>query len=142
MKRLSARKFIKENGLCEGVKKVSGIYAITIDNRIVYIGQAENMESRTRKHIRNMINGHPREKYKLMNAVWLLRHRVDCREVKECDEEELTKLEHAYLRDLVLPLNTMLSNTSPKPKELSPEELLGMLDQCEEWKSEMMIPNY
>ena len=141
MKRLSARKFIKENGLCEGVKKVSGIYAITIDNRIVYIGQAINMESRTRKHIRHMINGYQREKYALLNAVRLLQHNVDCREVKECDKEELAKFEHAYIQNLFLPLNTLLSNNSPKPKELTPEELLKMLDKCEEWKSDMAIPN-
>ena len=134
MGRLSARAFIRDNGLCEGIEKVSGIYAITIDNRIVYIGQARNMESRTRGHIRHMINGYKTKKYGLVNDVRLLGHVVDCREVEKCEIDELSRREQAYIKDSFLPLNTLLSNSSPKPRELTPEDFLGMLDKCKEWK--------
>lgn len=134
MKRLSAREFIQRNGLCEGVKKVSGIYAITIDNRIVYIGRAKNMESRTRGHIRHMINGCKTKKYGLLNDIWFQKHKaVDCHEVKECAEDELDNLERTYIDRLYLPLNTSDSRLGPNPKGLTSEGLLAILDRCEEW---------
>ncbi len=124
MCRLSASKYIREHDLCKGVGRVSGIYAITINQKIVYIGKAKNMESRTRCHIRNVINGYITPKYGLLLAALKKNNRVDCKEIKRCGENGLCDIEKLYINKYCLPLNRMMTNPSMNPKDLSLEQLL------------------
>ena len=43
MKYTDLDKYIKKNNLLNGVEAKSGIYAITIDDYIVYVGMAKDM---------------------------------------------------------------------------------------------------
>lgn len=54
MKRSELDDFIKENELMTIMPNQSGIYAITIDERIAYIGQSKKMYDRCRTHIYNI----------------------------------------------------------------------------------------
>ena len=130
MGRLSARKFILDSGLCKRVVEGPGIYAITVNNRVVYIGQSINMVRRTRGHFRKIINGSDIPKYRLLEAAIQCNLKVDCSTVKCCEIEELNRLEKYYIRLLILPLNTMMAETSPRPENLSITTFLKQLRRC------------
>ena len=49
-------KFIYEQDLLRDVEEKAGIYAITIDKRVVYVGQSKNIYQRCRSHIYNIFN--------------------------------------------------------------------------------------
>ena len=62
--------FIAENALLKTITNdVSGVYAITIDNYIVYVGQSKNLYRRCAQHIYNIENAmcNKEKKYLLYN---------------------------------------------------------------------------
>ena len=130
MKLQSAKEHIKANGICAGIKNSSGIYAITIDDYVVYIGQAKNLESRTRGHIRHIINGHKRNKYVLLNSARLLGHKINCCVVEECDAGRLNDLETTYINKYCPPLNSKKSLIGVA-SDLTLDDLLEKLEQCQ-----------
>lgn len=56
MKRADLREYILDNGLLESAYNEPGIYAITIDDYIAYIGQSKDVYRRCAQHIYNIEN--------------------------------------------------------------------------------------
>ena len=86
MKRTEINDFIKENNLLETCKESAGIYAITIDNYVAYIGQSKNIFQRCSQHIYNIENAgfNHEKKYELLLAAKLGGHKIDCHYLEYC----------------------------------------------------------
>jgi len=110
MEHVSATEYIRANGLCKSIGRISGIYAITIQNRVVYIGKSTNLISRVTRHIRNALNGHKRPKYQILNSAICDGKFVNCVVIEECGEKELSEREEHYIIKFNPPLNTTKSN--------------------------------
>lgn len=114
----------------EGIDYSPGIYAITINNRIVYVGKAKKMRRRVRGHIRKVLTGHERAKYRLLLEAINHKQRVRFVVLKNCLVDEIDLKEKMYLDSYYLPLNTQLSKHSPQPKGLTYKKLLKKLRKC------------
>ena len=123
----------------DGVKKSSGIYAITIDDLVVYVGKAKNMRRRVRGHIRHALNGHSRDKYRLLLAAIEKHHVVRCIILEECAIKDLDEKERYFINGNCLPLNTQLSGSSLLPRNILNENLEEILAKCKTWSSELHI---
>lgn len=102
--------FIENNELMTAMPYQSGIYAITIDERIAYIGQSKDMYSRCRTHIYNIQNAAFQgvdKKYKLLLAAQMGGHKVDCMPLITCDNDELAEQEDRYIERFMPPLNIL-----------------------------------
>jgi hypothetical protein len=93
----SVSEHIKKNGLCKGIDDKSGIYAIIIDNKVVYVGQAQNILKRVKRHYWHMINIPVRHKYYLLKQAIANNIVVDCVTLKNCLASELNKKEKEYI---------------------------------------------
>lgn len=110
MKRSELDDFIEDNELMEIMPNRAGIYAITIDQRIAYIGQSKKMYDRCRTHIYNVQNAafqSVEKKYKLLLAAQLGGHRIDCVPMITCEEDELGEYEDKYIETYMPPLNIL-----------------------------------
>lgn len=110
MKLSELDKFIKDNELLQPMKNEAGIYAITIDSMIAYIGKSKKMYDRCRTHIYNVQNAgfqSVEKKYKLLLAAQLGGHRIDCLPIRYCEEDELGEYEDKYLEEVMPPLNIL-----------------------------------
>lgn len=107
MKYTEIDKFVKENKLLEEVEEKSGIYAITIDGYIVYIGKSVNIRDRCKQHIYKTQNAMliKEKKYLLLLAAKLGGHNIDCIPIKYVEAEQLDKYEVMYIKSLVPQLN-------------------------------------
>lgn len=99
MKRADLEKFIEDNFLLENVQEAPGIYAITVDGFIAYIGQSRNMYERCSQHIYNTENATfiNEKKYLLLLSAKLGGHRIDCISLQQTDISSLLDLEAAYI---------------------------------------------
>lgn len=120
-------KFIDENNLLlDNVQEKPGIYAITIDNKVAYVGQSENVYNRCSRHIYNIENAmlNQEKKYLLLLSAKLGGHYVDCIGLAYGDEDELRIAEDHFINEY----DPMLNIYKPKGKndisELKIEELL------------------
>ena len=93
----SVSEYIDKNGLCKGIDEESGIYAIIIDSRVVYVGQARNMRRRVRRHYWHMLNIPARHKYYLLKKAIANNIVVDCVTLKNCLVSELNEKEKEYI---------------------------------------------
>ena len=91
-------KFIYEQDLLRDVEEKAGIYAITIDKRVVYVGQNKNIYQRCRSHIYNIFNAmyNKEKKYQLLLSAWLGGHRIDCFQLEYCDIDQLKEKENEW----------------------------------------------
>ena len=78
MEFISPKKYIDTNGLCKDIDEESGIYAIIIDNRVVYVGQAQNMLRRVKRHYWHILNIPVRHKYFLLQQAKEHNVVIDC----------------------------------------------------------------
>lgn len=99
MKHTEVEQFVKNEELLASVRAKSGIYAITIDDFVVYVGQSKNMYQRCCSHIYNMENAmlNNEKKYLLLLSAKLGGHKVDCVPLAYCKEAHLTALENDYI---------------------------------------------
>lgn len=127
MKRENLQEFIKENSLLTFCPQVSGIYAITIDNGIVYVGQAKDVYSRCAQHIYNIENAtfNNEKKYLLLLAAKLGGHRVDCMLIQSCPQDELTEWEDKYIEQINPCLNILTPSGKNDISELKIEDVLN-----------------
>ena len=121
----------------EGIDYTPGIYAITINNWIVYIGKAKKMRRRVRGHIRNALTGHTREKYRLLFDAINHNQRVKFIVLKKCLANDIDQEEKKILKSYYLPLNTQLSKFSPQPKSLNYKKLMRKIRKCKKWSEEL-----
>lgn len=99
MKYNEIEKYIKSNGLLKQVEPKSGIYAITIDRQIVYVGMSKNIYTRCGQHIYHTQNAmlNKEKKYLLLLAAQLGGHDIDCIGLEYCPEDELREREDRWI---------------------------------------------
>lgn len=100
MKKKDIQNFIVENGLLSTIPANSaGIYAITIDGRVVYIGESKNLAQRCAQHIYNVENAmlNQEKKYLLLLSAKLGGHKVDCELVETCNLENRFERENYWI---------------------------------------------
>ena len=109
MKLKELDKFIESNNLLLNVKEQPGVYAITIDNCIVYVGQSKNVRQRCSQHIYNIENAtfNQEKKYLLLLAAKLGGHKIDYISLEYCKEEDLREREDLYIKLTQSPLNIL-----------------------------------
>lgn len=120
-------KFIYEQDLLRDVEDKPGIYAITIDKRIVYVGQSKNIYQRCRSHIYNIFNAmyNKEKKYQLLLSAWLGGHRVDCFWCEYCDIDQLKEKENEWIEIYKPKLNILTPTGKNDISELRIEQLLN-----------------
>lgn len=120
-------KFIYEQDLLRDVEEKAGIYAITIDKRVVYIGQSKNIYQRCRSHIYNIFNAmyNKEKKYQLLLAAYLGGHRVDCFQIEYCDIDQLKEKENEWIGIYKPKLNILTPTGKNDISELRIEQLLN-----------------
>lgn len=132
MKRTELDNFIRENNLLEKCQEHAGIYAITIDDYIAYIGQSKNIYQRCSQHIYNIENAgfNHEKKYELLLAAKLGGHKIDCHFLEYCGEAELTEKEDSWIEYCMPPLNIL---TPLGKQDISKMRIEELLDKCNYW---------
>lgn len=120
-------KFIYEQDLLRDVEEKAGIYAITIDKRVVYVGQSKNIYQRCRSHIYNIFNAmyNKEKKYQLLLSAWLGGHRIDCFQLDYCDIDQLKEKENEWIKIYKPKLNILTPTGKNDISELRIEQLLN-----------------
>lgn len=95
MEFINATEYIKVNGLCKDIDEKCGIYAIIIDNKVVYVGQAQNLIKRATIHFDHILNTQVRHKYYLLNQAYRENRSIDCVLLDECERNKLNTQEKA-----------------------------------------------
>lgn len=93
--------FIDDWGLLLDCEPRAGIYCITVDMKIVYVGKSKNVQQRCRSHIYNIQNAmfNQEKKYLLLLSAFLGGHWVDCFPIQYCDIDCLSELEDRYIEE-------------------------------------------
>lgn len=141
MKYTEVTKFItKENLLTNNILKSPGIYAITIDNYIVYIGQSKNVYERATQHIYNTENAtfNKEQKYLLLLSAKLGGHKVDVLGLEYLDPEVLSETEDKYIEKYNPCLNILTPYGKQDISKLKIEDVLNKLT----WLINDIIPTY
>lgn len=118
--------FIIENDLLSTIAAQAGIYAITINDFIVYVGMSKNCYQRCCQHIYNMNNAmlNNEKKYELLLSAKLGGYKVDCIQLETCEEYELRELEDRWIEQLMPPLNIQ---TPLGKNDISNLTILGLI---------------
>lgn len=127
MKREQLQEFIAENNLLTNCHEQSGIYAITIDDGIVYVGQSKNVYQRCSQHIYNIENAmfNQEKKYLLLLSAKLGGHNIDCSYIEYCDQDILTEREDYYIEQLEPCLNILTPTGKQDISQLKIEDVLS-----------------
>lgn len=115
MKYTDVNKFVQQNGLLTKLDERSGIYAITVDNQVVYIGKSQNMLERGKQHIYGIENATltHEKRYELLLSAKLGGHTIDIVPVEYVDLRRLTDRENFYI-DRLKPLLNIMTPTGRK----------------------------
>ena len=108
MKRQDLEDFIIDNGLLSTIPAfAAGIYAITIDDCIVYIGESISLMRRCSDHIYNIENAMltQEKKYLLLLAAKLGGHNIDCQLLETCNPAERLEREKLFITSVKPILN-------------------------------------
>ena len=129
MKLVEVETYVKENNLLQDLRSSSGIYAITIDNRIAYVGKSVDVRQRCITHIYNVENGYysKEKKYSLLLSARLGGHTIDCIPLCYCAPHELDSMEDYFIEQYKPPLNILTPYGKNKIKDLMIEDLLSIL---------------
>lgn len=120
-------KYIQKNGLLKGIEEKPGIYAITVDNKIVYVGMSKNLYQRCSQHIYNTQNAmfNQEQKYLLLLSAHLGGHNVDCLLLEYCDIELLRVRENWWIEDQQPILNILTPSGKQDITELKIEDVIA-----------------
>lgn len=127
MKYTEIEGYVAANELLQGIGEEPGIYAITVDEQIVYVGMSKNLYQRCCQHIYHtqnaMLNGE--QKYLLLLSAQLGGHNVDCIPLEYCDISVLRELEDRWI-ELESPILNILTPTGKHDiSELKIEDLIA-----------------
>lgn len=132
MKVSETKDYCYANGYLSRVREDEhpGIYAITIDNFIVYVGQSRHPRERAEQHIYKMVNAffNKEKKYQLLEAADLCGFKVDVQMIFNCDVNDLITKERALIGQLMPPLN---QDTPNGMIDISGLTLITMLAKAE-----------
>lgn len=109
-----------------------GIYAILVDNLVMYVGKSKNIRERALAHIyaiqesvTNITMGkNPGKKYRILAEAILQGYNFEIVTVTNCEFERLDELEMEYINELGAPLNTYRPKRHYIPDTL--DEALGL----------------
>ena len=134
MKRTDLKKHIKENNLLTHVEAKPGIYAIEIDDFVVYVGQSKNMRNRCETHIYNMENATfiNEQKYLLLLSAKLGGHKIDCISLEYVPEEKLRSREQFWINQFSPILNINIGGGRQDISKLKIEDVLNHIKQKRE----------
>lgn len=129
MVRADVKEFIRSHGLLHDVGSESGIYAITVDGYVAYVGQSKDMQRRCFGHIYRALNKTPlsRKKYRILGDAWINKHAIDCKMLERCSESELDAKEKEMLKKYDPPLNTRMPDGPRDIRELTLQKLMTIL---------------
>lgn len=129
MKYTELQNFIEKNNLLRFMRAAAGIYAITIDGYIAYIGESKNIYERCGQHIYKTENATliNEPKYLLLLSAKLGGHRIDCSPIEYCSEAQLRDRERYYIEKYEPSLNIQLAHSREEVCSLKIEELLEKL---------------
>ena len=131
MKYKDIDKFILDNGLLQLVPtKRSGIYCITIDDYIAYVGQSRDLRQRCSQHIYNIENAmcNQEKKYLLLLSAKLGGHKIDCETLAICPEDQLNELEDWFVERTNPCLYILTPHGKQDIKDLKIENVLERLE--------------
>lgn len=128
MKYTEVEKFISKNNLLQGIEEKAGVYAITIDSKIVYVGQSVEMYRRCAQHIYNIENAmlNQEKKYLLLLSAKLGGHSVDCIALEYCAEDDLREREDYYIEYYKPCLNIYTPYGKQDINKLKIEDILSL----------------
>ena len=133
MENSSGSKYIKDNGLCNGISDISGIYAIVMnDDKVLYVGQAKRMLTRVTTHFEHILKNRVRYKYILLYEAINEGNKIDCVELERCEHNQLNIREEAnfdkykYSNRKYPPLNFLFFKT---PGNYSYTTFIGKLNE-------------
>lgn len=92
--------FVVKNKLLQSMPELTpGVYCITIDKIVVYIGMSKDTRERCKQHIYNMENAtlNGEHKYKLLLAAKLGGHDIDCYLVEKSEGDKKHEREVYYI---------------------------------------------
>lgn len=129
MKRDQLQKYIEDNQLLQTCHEYSGIYAITIDKGVVYVGQSKNVYQRCSQHIYNIENAmfNQEKKYLLLLSAKLGGHNIDCTYLEYCQQDLLTEKENFYIALLQPCLNILTPTGKNDISQLKIEDVLNKI---------------
>lgn len=123
--------FIDDWGLLLDCEQRAGIYCITVDMKIVYVGKSKNVQQRCRSHIYNIQNAmfNQEKKYLLLLSAFLGGHWVDCFPIQYCDIDCLSELEDRYIEEFNPKLNILTQTGKNDISKLKVEDLLDKKEE-------------
>ena len=109
-----------------------GVYAILVNNLVMYVGKSKNIRERALAHIytiqetvtKIMIGEHTEKKYRVLADAILQGYNLEIVTVTNCEPERLDDLEMEYINELGAPLNTYRPKRHYVPDTL--EEAIGL----------------
>lgn len=139
MKYTDLDKFVKDNGLLEGIEAKAGIYGITVDNVVVYIGQSDNIKRRCGQHIYKTQNGMivGERKYELLLAAQLGGHKVDCKVLEYCSEDELLDKETDFITFFQPLLNIQKNKNGKNVYNLKIDDIIKVVNDSKKLWEEL-----
>lgn len=109
--------------------KKSGIYAIMVDNKVLYIGQSVNMWDRIHQHMSYILKPHREKKYQLFHIFNLYGKKIEFEVLEYVNPKELDEREAYYINHYLPPLNRNI----PKHKDFEKQNnLLSAVSSCED----------
>lgn len=129
MVRADVKEFIRSHGLLHDVGSESGIYAITIDGYVAFVGKSKEMQKECFRHISRALNKTPlsRKKYRILGDAWINKHAIDCKMLERCSESELDAKEKEMLKKYDPPLNTRMPDGPRDIREMTLQKLMTIL---------------
>ena len=83
----------------------SGIYSISINEKLVYIGKSKNMLRRVAEHMTQIVKGKESHKYSILHQARERGYTIQFDVLEYCHEWELDMAEGEYIRKYRPPLN-------------------------------------
>ena len=115
------------------INEIAGIYAIKVDDKILYVGQSKLITNRVLTHIfeitdcvkKMLLGEYVEKKYKILATAILTGHKLEFITLCECskNKEELNEKEMYYINLYNTPLNTYRPKRHKIPDTL--EEVLA-----------------
>ena len=129
MVRADVKEFIRCHGLLHGVGSECGVYAVTIDGYVAYVGKSKNMLKTCFGHIARTVNKTPlsRRFYRVLFDAWINKHVVDCKVLETCPESALAEKEKEALLKFDPPLNTRMPNGPRDLGKMTLQKLMPIL---------------
>lgn len=117
----------------------SGIYCISIDDELVYIGKSKYMLMRLCSHLQSIDIDRKSNKYNVLRKACATGHKISFDVMEYCKEEDLDKREGVLIRAYMPPLNYQIPKevrgwtANKRAKYITLEEILNPVEKWEKF---------